>query len=435
MAARGHLVVLNSSNKAASSPVRDRIATMQPRSDGKSRISWLLIFFGLGMALFSVLAIHHYFAANYPATMFLGEFYDFSMHCNCDSFDYSELSRIGGVPLGYFGLVAGCLVCLAALFPASALERANRTVCLLNIVGASVLLLVASLDLKALCPLLGAYWLCSISSFVVLYQSIPGAGQGRLWKEWLPSPLRHLVVIVVITALGAYGVRAYDQARAAASVYRTVEEYFSLSRVKLPSLISPYWTARSTARFQDAPVNIIEYSDLICDNSLYVEQQLQRLEQDFKGKINVAWQFFPLEVKCNSVAAKNKHPGACEAAYLAAYDPAKFQQIHDDLLAHWEEATDPEWRHKLAQRYGVESGLDDATTQDLVHRIIQTGTEYERTSDQYPYGIRSTPTLILNQRMLVGTYSYAQLKAIVQRLVDEQQGSPRFMENWPDQPK
>ncbi len=408
---------------------------MQPRTDGKSRFGWLPFFSGLGMALFSILAIHHYFAANYPATMFRGEFYDFSMHCNCDSLDYSELSRIGRVPLGYFGLVAGCVVCLGALFPASALERASRTLCLLNLVGASALLLVASLDLKALCPLLGAYWLCSIFSFAALYKSGAEAGQIGLWQEWLTSPLRHLVVIVVITALGAYGLRAFDQAKETASVYHAVEEYFSLAKVKLPSLISPYWTARSTARFEDAPVNIIEYSDLICDNSLYVEQQLQRLEQDFKGKINVAWQFFPLEMKCNSVVAKDKHPGACEAAYLAAYDPAKFQPIHDDLLAHWEEAADPEWRHKLAQRYRVESGLNDAATQNLVHRIIQTGTEYERTSDQYPYGIRSTPTLILNQRMLIGTYSYPQLKAIVQRLVDEQQGSPRFMENWPDQPK
>lgn len=387
------------------------------------------------MTVFSVLAIHHFFAANYPAGIFQGEFYDVSLHLNCDSFDYSVLSQIAGVPLGYFGLVAGCVVCLGALFPASALERVTRFLCLVNTVGASALLLVSVIYLKALCPLWSGYWLFSILSFVILYECGPAGKPRRLWKGWLTPPPKHLAVIAVITALGAYGFRAFYQAKEEASISRAVDEYFSLARVKLPSLISPYWTVRSTARFEDAPIHIIEYSDLICDNSFYAEQQLQRLEQDFKGKINVAWQFFPLEVKCNPVAGKDKHPGACEAAYLAAYDPAKFQQIHDDLLTHWEEAGDPEWRRKLAQRYGVERGLSDAATQDLVHRIIQTGTEYERTSEQYPYGIRSTPTLILNHRMIIGTFSYAQLRAIFQRLVDEQQGSPRFMENWPDQPK
>jgi len=390
---------------------------------------------GLGMTVFSALAMQHFFAANYPATIFQGEFYDVSLHLNCDSFDYSALARIAHVPLGYFGLVAGCVVCLAALFPRSGLAGANRFLCLLNMVGASAFLLGSVIYLKAICPIWSGYLLFSIFSFVILYKGDSAVEPGSLWKRWLTPPPKHLAAIAVIAALGAYGFWAFHQAKEEASIYRAVEEYFSLDKVKLPSLISPYWIVRSTDRFEDAPIQIIEYSDLICDNSLYVEQNLQRLEQDFKGKINVAFQFFPLELKCNPVARKDKHPGACEAAYLAAYDPAKFQQIHDDLLTHWEEASDPEWRHKLAQRYGVEQGLSDTATQDLVHRIIQTGTEFERTSPKNPYGIRSTPTLIVNHRLIIGTFSYEQLRAIFQRLVDEQRGSPRFMENWPDQPK
>ena len=386
------------------------------------------------MAVCSVLAIHHFFVANYPAAIFHGEFYDLSQLWNCDNFDYSALSQVAGVPLGYFGLVVGCVVCLSALFPAGGLERTNRPIGVLNLLGASALQLISIFHLQTICPLWSGYWLFSILSVFVLCKTSPEKPSG-LWKKWLTAPPKHLTAVVVIAAVGAYGFRAFSQVEQELSINRAVKEYFSLAQVKLPSLISPYWTVRSTARFEDAPIQIIEYSDLICDNSFYTEQQLQRLEQDFKGKINVAWQFFPLELKCNAVAGKDKHPGACEAAYLAAYDPAKFQQIHDDLLNHWEEAADPAWRRKLAQRYGVERGLSDAATQDLVHRIIQTGTEYERTSERNPYGIRSTPTLILNRRMVIGTFSYAQLRAICQRLVDEPQGLPKFMENWPDQPK
>jgi uncharacterized membrane protein len=407
---------------------------MRPEAEGMPKYAWLSFLSGLGMTVFSVLAIQHFVAANYPAGIFQGEFYDVSMHLNCDAFDYSALARIAHVPLGYFGMVAGCVVCLAALFPAGGLSGANRVLCLMNMVGTAAFLLFTVIYLKTICPVWSGYLLFSILSFVVLYKRDLAEPDG-FRRRWLTPPLKHLAVIAVITALGAYGFRAFHRAKEDAAIHRAVEQYFRLEKVNLPSLISPYWTVRSTDRFEDAPIQIIEYSDLICDNSLYVEQQLQKLEQDFKGKINVAFQFFPLELKCNSVARKDKHPGACEAAYLAAYDPAKFLQIHDDLLTHWDEASDPEWRRKLAQRYGVEQGLSDAATQDLVHRIIQTGTEFERTSEQYPYGIRSTPTLIVNHRLIIGTFSYPQLRAIFQRLVDEQRANPRFMENWPDQPK
>ena len=53
------------------------------------------------------------------------------------------------------------------------------------------------------------------------------------------------------------------------------------------------------------------------------------------------------------------------------------------------------------------------------------------TSDQYAHGIRSTPTLILNNRMIIGTLPYEQLRAIFQALVDEHNGQG-FIENWVD---
>jgi len=98
-----------------------------------------------------------------------------------------------------------------------------------------------------------------------------------------------------------------------------------------------------------------------------------------------------------------------------------------------ERAKDPRWRSELARKYGVEIALTDPAVKDLVQRIINTGAEYEKTSDRYSYGIRSTPTMIINNRMIIGTLPYAQLKAIFESFLSE--GSPaggghRFMENW-----
>jgi len=56
---------------------------------------------GLGMIVASVMTIEHYFAANFPETIFEGSFCDINAFFNCDSSAFSNISQIGGVPLGY----------------------------------------------------------------------------------------------------------------------------------------------------------------------------------------------------------------------------------------------------------------------------------------------------------------------------------------------
>ena len=63
--------------------------------------------------------------------------------------------------------------------------------------------------------------------------------------------------------------------------------------------------------------------------------------------------------------------------------------------------------------------------------MIQTGREYEKTDERFACGIRSTPTMIVNNRMIIGTLPYGQLHAIFQALVDEHStGDRRFIESW-----
>ena len=72
---------------------------------------------GLGMMVASALTIQHYFAANFPETIFQGSFCDLNAFFNCDSSAYSPIAQIAGVPLGYFGLLVGTLVVLGSIFP------------------------------------------------------------------------------------------------------------------------------------------------------------------------------------------------------------------------------------------------------------------------------------------------------------------------------
>ncbi len=390
---------------------------------------------GAGMIVFSLLTIGHFFAANYPASIWEGSFCDISAFLNCDSSAYSPISALAGVPLGFFGVMVGGLVCLGAVFPSPALERTNKTIALFNAIGVVGLFFYSVAYLGSLCLLCTGYYLFALASFALFWR-YGIDGRAGLAGRWLRPSFRHLTSFAVVTLFGAYGSSLFHEAkREAASggvAARIVEEYFSLPTVPSPSFISLYMTVRSTERFEDAPIRIIEYGDFLCTDCLYFQKQLLRLKLEFAGQMNVAFQFFPFDAQCNQVVEKDKHPGSCDLSYIAAHDPSRFVEIHDEIFANLEAARDPEWRLALARRYGVEAALTDSATRAMVGRIIETGTEYKKTSEEYSHGIRSTPTLILNDWMVIGTFPYEQLRAIFQALADEhERGEGRkFIESW-----
>lgn len=389
---------------------------------------------GLGMMVASALTIEHYFAANFPETIFEGSFCDLNAFFNCDSSAFSTLSQIGGVPLGYFGFFVGALVSLGAVFPSRGFERSNKSISLLNALGVIALFIYTVFFLKTLCLLCSGFYLFSLISFFLFWKyGIDARSQG-FFRQWARPSVLHLSAFAVVLAVGAFGFTAFHDAKEDAQTggvaARIVDQYFGLPEVPLPTVLSPFWSIRSTEAFTDAPVQIVEYTDLLCPDCRFLAEQLHRLDQEFPGKINVIFQPFPLEGICNDVVEKDLHPGACEMTYIAAHDPEKFKAIHDEIWASWPEPRNPEWRRGLAERFGVQGGPTDPETQALVHTLIETGTEYERTSEQYSHGIRSTPTMILNGRMVIGTLPYEQLKAIVEAIIQQVEGGDRFLEAW-----
>jgi len=403
-------------------------------------------FTGLGMAVASFLTIDHFFRANFPETIFTGSFCDISSFFNCNSSAYSSIAHFQGVPLGYWGLVVGILVMIGAALPSFSMEKVNKFIALPNALGVLVLFFYSVFFLKSLCLLCSGYYVFSLLNFYLFYKlGVRSKRRGLLgyWRDIVLSSFKPLVVIGLLTLMGAYGFHLFYQAKKDAQLggvaTKIVKEFYSLQPVKNPSFISPYWTAKASEKFEDAPIRIIEYADFLCPDCLFLFRQLERIKKEYAGKINIAFQFFPLEAKCNDVVDKDKHPGACDLAYIAAYDASKFLAIHDEIFKNFEKAKDPEWRRKLAKKYGVEAALNDEKTKEMVKKIIETGKEYEKTSDRFPYGIRSTPTMIINNRMIIGTLPYAHLKAIIESLLNENNksvpGENKFLENWVDTTK
>lgn len=406
----------------------------QRLSMGGTRWPRILSFFsGIGMIVASFLTIQHYFKANFPESIFEGSFCDISAFFNCDSSAFSPISQILGIPLGYFGLVVGALVALGALFPSERFERTNAFLALINGLGVVALFLYTVFILGSLCLLCTGYYLFSLLSLFLFWRYGIGREEEGFARRHVQPSLKMLITFGVITAMGAYGMAALHDAKEDAQTgisMSIVKQFYELPVVGNPSFISPFWTVRATENFEAAPIHIVEYVDLLCPDCLYLAQQLDQLKKDFAGKINIAVQLFPLEAKCNDVVDKDLHPGACDVSLYAMYDPSKFVDIHDEIFANFRAARSPEWRRDLAERYGVAEAINDPATRELLQKIIQTGTEYEKTSDRYAHGIRSTPTMIINGRMIIGTLPYEHMRAIFHALVEEQEGGRRFMENW-----
>ena len=394
----------------------------------------LSFFSGVGMMVASILTMQHYFLANFPENIFEGSFCDISAFFNCDSSAFSVISQVMGIPLGFFGIILGVLVALGALFPSESFEHTNSFIAFFNILGVIVLFAYSVFFMGSLCLLCSGYYFFSLLSFFLFWKFGIGQGKRVSFIRFFQPSLKMLLTFFCITALGAYGMIQYHDAKKdaqAAVSLRIIKQFRALPEVSNPSIISPYWTVRATEYFEDAPIQVIEFSDFLCPDCLFLTQEFDKLKEEFAGKINIAFQFFPLEGRCNPVALeKDIHPGACELAFIAAYDPAQFVAIHDEIFANFNAARRPEWRQELAMKYGVEQALSDPVTHDIVSSIANTGMEYQRTSDEFTYGIRSTPTMIINGRMIIGTLPYEHMWAIFQDLVDEYEGRSQFIEQW-----
>lgn len=391
---------------------------------------------GAGMITASAMTIRHFFRANYPATIFTGSFCDISAFFNCDSSAFSPISQIVGIPLGFFGLFMGALVVLGTIIPSEDFERTNKSLSLLNVLGVLGLFSYSVFVLGSLCLLCSGFYLFSIMNFILFWLYGIDREQKNLIARWVRPSFRLIVVFGLVAAAGAYGMIQYHDARKEAqtgTAMTIVRQYFELPKVSSPSFLSPSWAVKSTDKFEDAPIQVVEYADFLCPDCLYLAEQMEKLKTEFAGKLNIAFQFFPLDA-CNTTVAekRNLHPGACELADIAAaVDPARFPEIHDEIWANFRSAKSPDWRAALARKYGVEDAATNPQVQALVQKTIETGAEYEKTSDKFAHGIRSTPTLIINNRMIIGTLPYEHLRAIFRALVEEREGgAKKFIENW-----
>ena len=402
---------------------------------GINTVSMIHLIISILVIVSSYLSLRHFFAANFPTSIYDGSFCDISAFFNCDSSAYSFIAKIFDVPLGYFGIAIGLASLMGIIFPSAAFERTNIFLNFFNVLGIVGLIFISLFVLKSICLLCLAFYFFSFINFWLYSRYGIDSEKGFIRRQLQPN-MRFLFGIGLLTLIGALNIYAFHHAKIEAQgggvANRIVQQYFNLPKVKNPSIISPYYTVQATENFNDAPIRIVEWADFQCPDCLKLRNDLEDLKEEFRGKMNVVFQFFPLDGKCNSVQEKNRHPQACDLSFMSAHDPSKFLAIHDEIFDNFNKVRDVDWIKNLAQKYGVEEALTDENTINIVTDIIDTGKEYKPTSDRFTFGIRSTPTMIINERMVIGTLPKVQLRAIFQAILDQKSQDEKtgFIEDW-----
>jgi protein-disulfide isomerase len=154
---------------------------------------------------------------------------------------------------------------------------------------------------------------------------------------------------------------------------------------------------------KNAPVTIVAYSDFECPFCSRVVPTLKQLEEEYKGKIRVAFKHQPLNFHANAKPAA--------MASMAAHEQGKFWEYHDKLFAN-QRALDRVSLERYAEELKLDMGKFKAAMDSNKYDAQISADMAEATR----VGVNGTPSFFINGRSLVG----AQPVDAFKRVIDEE---------------
>jgi protein-disulfide isomerase len=152
---------------------------------------------------------------------------------------------------------------------------------------------------------------------------------------------------------------------------------------------------------QDAPVLIVEFADYECPYCQQIHPELNKLEEEFAGKVALAYKDFPLPM----------HPRAEKAAEAArcAAEQGKFWEFHDALF--------DDHQMELAQlkEHARTLKLDAASFDQCLDAGEQAAAVRKDFAQAQRLGLTGTPAFFVNGHFLSGAVSYGTLREVVEQ--------------------
>jgi len=149
---------------------------------------------------------------------------------------------------------------------------------------------------------------------------------------------------------------------------------------------------------KDALVTIVQFSDYQCPFCSRVEPTMDKIMEEYKGKVRVAWRDLPLPF----------HPNAVPAAIAAraAGDQGKFWEMHRKIFAdqaHLDRATFEKHAQELGLNMGkFKAALDAQKGKEAIEADAAAGGKI---------GARGTPAFFINGKFLSGAQPFESFKA------------------------
>jgi protein-disulfide isomerase len=153
----------------------------------------------------------------------------------------------------------------------------------------------------------------------------------------------------------------------------------------------------------NAPVTIVAFSDFECPFCSRVLPALKQVEEQYKGKVRIAFKHQPLPFHPNAKPAA--------AASLAAHEQGKFWEYHDKLFAN-QRALSRESLEQYAQELKLDMGKFKAAL-DSGKFNAQIDAD---SAEGMRIGANGTPTFFINGRTFVGAQPFEAFK----RVIDEE---------------
>ena len=163
---------------------------------------------------------------------------------------------------------------------------------------------------------------------------------------------------------------------------------------------------------EDDKVNLVEFLDFECEACRAQFPTMERIREEYEGRINFVVRYFPLSGHANAenaalaVEAASKQ-GAFEEMYVKMYE----------TQSEWGESQDS--KEDLFVEFARELGLDDA---QFVADVNDPKTAERIAKDQQDgvgLGVQGTPTIFLNDEELPSMPPYELLKERIDALLAE----------------
>ena len=374
-------------------------------SDASATFHALFILAASCMVGFSAYLTSHYFEVKYPEGLSTASLCYINSFFNCDVTTNSPLSNIFGVPISLFGILIGLFVLAGYFFQSERVERTNRALLGVNVVGCTLLFLYSLIALGGLCPFCTLYYLASALAAFLFWR------HDRAWGlDWMTAG-SYLVIALVVGGIGYNHAHQKELAKGKKN-QALLTSFYALKELGKPNFDSEYRLLSAAPEFSAAPIRITKFSDFECPACQGLSEVFHRLGEieRYRGKISLQYFFYPLDQGCNPEMKRPLHQNACRAAYLASCLPGKFPAIEAEIFAGQKELSQ-DWVKRVAEREGVSSCVEAEETRLKVGRYVEAAA---------PFNIRSTPSWLLNGRKIEGALPLASITAIIDDLLTKQ---------------